>query len=133
MRCLGEGSEKVFTLQLIAAKRLRSLILVKRNIDDPTRPDCPLLNPEIADLRDHWVLRAGALGGSSPLADQLNGVAVNEAGSVVNGRGFESRYDQMEDSLCTRVMDEAYQEYGLFFAGHFGAKLASRPARTPFS
>ena len=36
MRCLGEGSEKVFTLQLIAAKRLRSLILVKRNIDDPT-------------------------------------------------------------------------------------------------
>ena len=32
----GEGSGKVFTLQLIAAKRLRSLILVKRNIDDPT-------------------------------------------------------------------------------------------------
>ena len=36
MRCFGGGSEKVFTLQLIAAKRLRSLILVKRNIDDPT-------------------------------------------------------------------------------------------------
>ena len=93
MRCLGEGSEKVLTLQLIAAKRLRSLILVKRNIDDPTRPDCPLLNPEIADLRDHWVLRAGAVGGSPSLADQLNGVAVNEAGRLVNGHRFESRYD----------------------------------------
>ena len=67
----GEGSGKVFTLQLIAAKRLRSLILVKRNIDDPTRPDCPLLYPEIADLRDHWALRSGAVGGSPPLADQL--------------------------------------------------------------
>ena len=27
-------------------------------------------------------------------------------------------------------MDEVYQGYGLFFAGHFGAKPASRPGRT---
>ena len=49
----------------------------------------------------------------------------------MNGRVFESRYDQIEDSSCTRDIDEVYQGYGLFFAGHFGAKLASRPARTP--
>ena len=107
------------------------MILVKRNIDDPTRPDCPLLNPEIADLRDDWVLRAGAVGASPPLANQLNSVAANEAGHIVNGRGFDSRSDQIEDSSRTRVTDEVYQGYGLFFAGHFGAKLASRPARTP--
>ena len=98
MRCLGEGSEKVFTLQLIAAKRLRSLILVKRNIDDPTRPDCPLLNPEIADLRDHSVVRAGALGGSPCVADQLNGVAVSETGHKVSSRECESRSGHIENS-----------------------------------
>ena len=116
----------MFTPQLIAAKRLRSLISVKRNIDDPTRPDCPLLNPEISDLGDHWVLRAGAVGGSPRLADQLNGLAVNVAGCIVNGRGFESRCDQSEQSSCVRIVHNAYQDYGLFFAGHFGAKLASR-------
>ena len=115
----------------MAAERLRSLILEKRNLDYPTRPDCPLLNPEIADLRDRWVLRAGAVGGSPSLADQLSGVAVIEAGSIVNGRVFESRSDLFGISSRSRVTGEAYQGYGLFFAGHFGAKLASRPARTP--
>ena len=91
-----------------------------------TRPDCPLLDPEIADLRDHWVLRAGVVGGSPPQADQLNGLAVNVAGCIVNGRGFESRYDHIEESTCIRIVNDVYQYYGLFFAGHFGAKLASR-------
>ena len=60
------------------------------------------------------------------MADQLNGLVVNVAGCIVNGHGFESRYDQIEQSSCVSVANDVYQDYGLFFAGHFGAKLASR-------
>ena len=70
-----------------------------------------------------WVLRAGAVGGCHQLADQLNGVAVMEAGLMEKGCGFEPRYDHFEDSSCIRVMGQMCQGYGLFFAGHFGAKL----------
>ena len=75
-----------------------------------------------------WVLRAGAVGGSQNVADQLIGAAVKATSLLINGRGFEPRNDHFEDSSCIRVM---YQGHRLFFAGHFGAKLASRPARTP--
>ena len=70
-----------------------------------------------------WVPRAGAVGGFPQLAGQQNGVAVKEARRVMNGCGFESRKTHFEDSSCIRVMDQMCQGYGLFFAGHFGAKL----------
>ena len=70
-----------------AAERLWSVILVKKNpIDGPP------LNLEIADLSH---CRVGAL----REARQPNGVAVNGTGRKLDGRGFNSRYDQNEDSL----------------------------------
>ena len=63
------------------------MILVKKNpIDGPS------LNLEIADLRHLWV-------GALRVARQPNGVAVNGTGRKLDGRGFNSRYDQNEDSL----------------------------------
>ena len=70
-----------------------------------------------------WVLRAGAVGESPNLADQLNGVAVKEARLIMNGCGFELHYNHSENSSCIRGMDRVNQGYGLFFAGYFGAKL----------
>ena len=50
------------------------------------------LNLEIADLSHCWV-------GALREARQPNGVAVNGTGRKLDGRGFNSRYDQNEDSL----------------------------------
>ena len=52
----------------------------------------PSLNLEIADLRHSWV-------GDSREVRQPNGVAANGFGRKLDGRGFNSRYDQNEDSL----------------------------------
>ena len=61
------------------------MILVKKNpIDGPP------LNLEIADLRHCWVAALRE-------ARQPNGVAVNGTGRKPDGRGFDSRYDQIED------------------------------------
>ena len=79
--------------------------------------DGPSLNLEIADLRH---LRVGAL----HVVRQPNGVPVGGTGGKVDGRGFNSRCNHIGESL--RKI-KRLTKYGHFFAGHFGAKLASRP------
>ena len=74
--------------------------------------DGPSLNLEIADLRH---IRVGALRG----ARQPNGVAVRGTGRKLDGRGFNSRYDQIEDSLRkNQTLDEIWT----VFCGPFWSK-----------
>ena len=83
------------------------MILVKKNpIDGPP------LNLEIADLRHCWV-------GDLREARQPNGVAANGTGRKLDGRGFNSRYDQIEDSLRkNQTLDEIWT----VFCGPFWSK-----------
>ena len=59
----------------------------------------PPLNLEIADLRDFRALRGGVMGRSSRSARQPYGVAFHGTGRKLYGRGFKSRYDEIEDPL----------------------------------
>ena len=44
------------------------------------------------------------MGGSPLSAHQPNGVAVNGLGRKLNGHGFKTRYDQIEDPVRNRKM-----------------------------
>ena len=52
----------------------------------------PFLNLEIADLRHPWVR-------ASQVARQPNGVAARRTGRELHGRGFNSSYDHIKDTL----------------------------------
>ena len=52
----------------------------------------PFLNLEIADLRHPWVR-------ASRVARQPNGVAAKRTGRELHGRGFNSSYDHIKDTL----------------------------------
>ena len=44
------------------------------------------------------------MGGPPRRAHQPYGVAVNGTGHPLNGHGFKTRYDQIEDPACNRKM-----------------------------